>query len=235
MAARECSVFPLTARIACAYLGVDEIDEREGLNTMRDTIYLDKSAVPAALRGSYTGTKFEVEVCTSVHIPMTAGLWDGGSRDTYTAIRTVDGSTVTLSDSIHAPWDAARRSQDVTLTPGICVVEHRIFCGKDMGLRFYLHPVDAAPLLPAPAQEMTACEQLVLNYTVSRKSSYMGKDRYAMARDDLRYGYVPEGAPRPVMPSRGDWDAAKTALIARGLLNKAGAITTLGKNQAKYI
>ena len=28
----------------------------------------------------------------------------------------------------------------------------------------------------------------------------------------------------------GDWDAAKNALIARGMLNKAGAITTAGRN-----
>jgi len=32
------------------------------------------------------------------------------------------------------------------------------------------------------------------------------------------------------MVSRADWDAAKQSLIGRGYLNKAGAITTAGRN-----
>jgi hypothetical protein len=198
------------------------------------SVYIDRAQVPAQLRGSYSGTRFQVEVCEKVHIPMTAGLWDSGSRDTFHGVRLADGKQVALSDQMSAPWDNSRKSQDIAITPGFCVVEHSIFAGKDMGLRFYLHPVDAAPMLPAPV-ELSAFESLVLNYTVSRKSSYNGKDRYQMAMDDMRYGYRPEGAPRPVMPSRAQWDEAKVSLIARGMLNKAGAATTSGKNAAKHI
>ena len=45
------------------------------------TIHLEPSQVPAALRGAYDGRKFKAVVCESVEIPVTAGLWDGGSRD----------------------------------------------------------------------------------------------------------------------------------------------------------
>jgi hypothetical protein len=200
------------------------------------TVYLDKSQVPAQLRGAYSGTRFQVEVTDRVHIPITAGLWDGGSRDSYSAIRIADGAGVPFPGQDAAPWDATRVAREVALVPGICVVEHSIFCGKDMGLRFYLHPADAAPMLPPPADALPAIEQLILDYTAGRKSSYMGRDRYDMACEDLRHAIRypgSYGAPRmPEVPTRAQWDSAKLALIAKGYLNKAGAITTAGRNLA---
>jgi hypothetical protein len=35
---------------------------------------------------------------------------------------------------------------------------------------------------------------------------------------------------RQPFPTREQWDAAKSALIARGLINKNGAITSAGRN-----
>jgi hypothetical protein len=198
------------------------------------TIYLDRNQVPAVLCGAYRGNKFRVEVTESVHIPSHAGLWDGGSRNTFRGVRLVDGAEVPLSDNMSAPWDAKRQDFTAKLAPGIAVVEHSTFCGKDMGLRIYVHPSDAAPMLPAPI-ELTAVERLVLDYTATHKASYMGKDRFAMALDDFRrdrdYGHC--SSPIRAAVSRLDrpmWDAAKASLIARGMLNKAGAITTMGRN-----
>ena len=52
-----------------------------------------------------------------------------------------------------------------------------------------------------------------------------------MLRDDCRHTY---GGPMPCklteVPTRAQWDEAKAALIGRGLLNKAGAITVTGRN-----
>jgi hypothetical protein len=111
--------------------------------------------------------------------------------------------------------------------PGLAIVCHSHSCGSDAGLTFWLHPQDAAPLLPA-TEELGAIEQLVLDYTISRKASYAGKDRYQQAVDDLRGGYRSrEGIARL---DRALWDAAKGSLIARGLLNKAGAVTVAGRN-----
>ena len=195
---------------------------------MFTTIHLEPSQVPAALRRGYTGSKFQARVCESLTIPIDAGLWDGGSRELYAAVRLEDGATITLTGQDAAPWDMARAVREVALRPGFAVRVHVNFCGKDLGLRFYVHTDDAVKLLPAPVAELSPVDKLVLRYTAHRKSSYMGKDRFQMARDDGRYGYG-ENAGR-LMPTRPEWDAAKDALIARGLLNKAGAITVAGRN-----
>lgn len=185
------------------------------------TVYLDKNQVPAALRGSYQGNKFKAVVCESVTIPADAGLWSGGSRDTYTAIEFTTGKTVPVVEHNAAPWDGSRRDIPVTLKPGFAVVRHSMFCGTDMGLTFYVHPANATALLPAPSAELTEYEKIVLNATRSYKSSYAGKDRYDMARGDI------DGTD---FPTRQEWQRCKDSLIAKGLLNKAGAITTAGKN-----
>ncbi len=187
---------------------------------MTHTIHLEPTMVPAAMRGAYAGKQFKARVCETMTIPMTAGLWEGGSRDTFQVIRLDDGATVDAVQHNAAPWNAARRDIEVKLVPGIAVVEHTIFCGNDMGLTFYVHPDNAAKLLPAPV-ELTAFEQIVLNATAGYKSSYGGRDRYEMAQGDYR---------GQAYPTRSEWDAAKQSLIGRGMLNKAGAITVSGRN-----
>jgi len=195
---------------------------------MSDIIHLEPNMVPAQLRGAYAGRKFKAMVCETVTIPRTAGLWDGGSRETYTAIEFETGREVTLS-STAAPDDRSRRDNTVTLRPGFCVVLHSVFMGADSGLTFYIHPANAATLLPAPAAGLSEHESIVLTATRSYKSSYGGKDRYQMARDDVQFN----AAKLAAFPSRDQWDAAKAALIAKGLLNKAGAITTAGRNASR--
>jgi hypothetical protein len=115
---------------------------------MTTTVHLEASQVPATLRGSYSGKKFEAQVCTSVTIPATVGLWDGGSRDDYYGVALDTGETFQLPHSNAWPGFGARREVQVTLEPGKAVVRHSIFCGEDMGLTFYVHPDNAAKLLP---------------------------------------------------------------------------------------
>lgn len=189
------------------------------------TVYLDPKQVPTQLAAGYTGKKFKARVTESVHIPMTAGLWDGGSCDTYRVVRIADGAAMMPTAEGAAPWDNERKARDIKLEPGFCVIEHSIFCGKDMGLTFHVHPADAAPLLPSTT-ELDPTEQLVLNATAAFKASYNGRDRYDMATDDLRYARAP-------YPTRDAWNTAKEALISKGLLTKAGAITTAGRNAVK--
>lgn len=189
---------------------------------MRNEIALEPKMVPAHLRGSYNGKSFSAIVTESVTVPSHAGLWDSGSRDTFDAVHLADGRKVAVSDNVSAPWDD-RKSRVIPLIPGIAVIEHSIFCGKDMGLRFYVHPNDAAAMLPSPAAPLTDIESMVLRATATLKSSYNGKDRYQMTTDDLRYSGKP-------CPSRDQWNAAKDSLIAAGLLNAAGAITVKGRN-----
>jgi hypothetical protein len=113
---------------------------------MFDSIKLSGKEVPKYLRGSYTGRKFHVEVVTEVTIPSDANVWGGGSRDSYTAIRLADGATVTLGSN-EAPWSPQRQDKVIALQPDYAVVRHSIFCGKDTGLTFFVHPANAGKFL----------------------------------------------------------------------------------------
>lgn len=194
---------------------------------MANTIYLDPNQVPQHLRCGYAGRSFTAQITDKVTVPMDAGLWSGGSRDLYHVIRLSDGAMIEAQDHSAAPWDN-RRDNVVTLQPGIAVVRHSIFCGKDSGLTFYMVAADVAPMLPAPVADLTAHESIVLNATASYKSSYAGRDRYQMAQDDARYNL--HGMTLETYPTRAEWDSAKASLVTRGYLNKAGAITNAGRN-----
>jgi hypothetical protein len=190
------------------------------------TIHLEPSQVPAALRGAYDGRKFSAEITESVIIPSTAGLWDGGSREFYKLVQLSDGQVIEFPGQNAAPWDP-RNERRVQIKPGYAVVCHSIFCGKDMGLHYYIHPQNATALLPAKA-DLTSLEKLILEATRSLKSSYMGRDRYQMKLEDYRYSADAKNG--IAFPTRAEWEQAKADLYGKGYLNKAGAITVKGRN-----
>jgi hypothetical protein len=197
---------------------------------MSNDIHLDPNQVPASIRRSYNGKHFRAVVTDSVFIPADAGTWSGGSRTVYTAIHLESGETKAACDTMSAPWDESRKDQRVELKDGFAIVAHNIFCGKDLGLVIYVRPENAAAMLPAPV-DLPPVQKLILKYTKERKSSYMGRDRYDMASEDMRYGGITiKALGVETMPSRDEWNQGKAELIAAGFLNKAGAITTKGKN-----
>jgi len=187
------------------------------------TIYLTPDQVPAHLRNGYSGKRFKAIVSDSVTIPSDADLWSGGSRDRYQVVELSSGKVSAPAHYNKAPWDV-RADNTIALAAGYAVVRHSMFCGKDMGLTFYIHPSDTVALLPAPSAELSAVEKIVLNATASYKASYNGRDRYQMAQDDQRW------SKNPVTFDRAAWDSAKASLVTKGLLNKAGAITVAGRN-----
>jgi hypothetical protein len=193
------------------------------------TIYLDPNQVPAMLRGAYQGKKFQAVVCESTTIPADAGLWDGGSRETFRVVELATGRAINPPgiNQASAPWDK-RESVTVDLQNGYAVVRHSMFCGKDMGLTFYVHPDNAQKLLPAPqADDMTAHEKSVLEATCGLKSSYQGRDRYDLSQ---RGDYNIAKRAYDYAMTREEWNAAKESLIRRGYLNKTGAVTVSGRN-----
>jgi hypothetical protein len=196
-------------------------------------IYLDRNDVPQQLRAHYSGRKFRAYIVESVTVPADSGTWSGGSRSVYFGVRLDTGERVKLSDTFSAPWDEGRQDVTLELRPGVAVVEHSIFQGKDMGLEFYIHPESAAKLLPAPAgDEPSPHEKIVLIATRSYKSSYNGQDRYDMAKSDYEPMWATDDKPLKYgpYPTRDQWQSAKDSLIEKKLLNRAGAITTKGKN-----
>lgn len=188
------------------------------------TVHLDPSAIPAHLRGSYTGRKFTAEACETVNVPATAGLWDGGTRDLYQALELSTGKAVDLIDRNASPWSEARGMwpATVSLKPGYCI--RRETQGWWQSVHFYVHPADIVSMLPAPAPELDAYETAVLTATATFKASYGGQDRRQMWNAN-------GGVPTDITP--GEWATAKLHLIELGLLNAAGAITTKGRNAAK--
>ena len=198
---------------------------------MLNAIHLDPKQAAPIIRATfpgYTGKHCKIRAQSSVTFN---GLnWSGGSRSTYRACR-LDGTPLESQHDMSAPppWSNPFEGKTVDIPAGCAVVEHSYFCGKDMGLTIYAPPADVAPMLPAPV-EFAPFEALVLKYTVERKSSYNGQDRFAMAVSDLSQSWR---TPIQTPPTRAEWDEAKAALIARGFLNKSGAVTIAGRNAHK--
>lgn len=91
----------------------------------------------------YTGRTFRVEYCTSVCFHDTN--WGGGTHNDYVAVRMSTGKAGRLVAP--APWVNAIEGQRVELPEDVVIVEHSIFCGRDLGIRFYVHESKAPRFL----------------------------------------------------------------------------------------
>jgi hypothetical protein len=181
-------------------------------------MHLEPNQVPAHLKSGYNGKRFQAEPAESVTIPSYAGLWDGGSRTTYSAIELATGRTVPVSDNMSAPWSDKRQDVTVPLKSGFAIVKHSIFCGKDMGLTFLVHPSDIVKLIPEqPKDDLSATELKVLAIIRGLKSSYRANQ------------YARQGI------SEGEVEAIKGKLTRLGYTNKAGAITVAGRNRSEGV
>lgn len=81
-------------------------------------------------------------------------FWDGGSKNSYRAVKLATGETAELITG-NSPWSAIAEGVAIPLEPGIAVVEESVFCGKLMPLRVYIHPANLAPFLN-PSHHQTA-------------------------------------------------------------------------------
>jgi hypothetical protein len=167
---------------------------------------------------SYMGRKFRLTVRDGASSPMSlTSYWDGGSRDYYRVVRLADFAIVEVPQN-GTPFDGLNFGAESLPAPGFMVVEHSIFCGKDVGLTFHVHPENAAKFLPAAATaELTWGQRVVLCATRSLKSSHNGRTRADAAVEETGI-------------TRAEWDEAKSLCISQGLLNAAGAATIAGKN-----
>lgn len=177
--------------------------------------HLDRKDVPANLRAGYSGNKFKAQAVTSVMVRADAGLWSGGTRDFYYMIRLADGATCAFPGQQNAPWNKERTDKEISIDPGFAIVRHSHFRGDDKGLEFYVNPADIAKLVPQDNEpELCAVENTALYIARAFKSSARA-DEYRRAGIDAN-----------------EADAIKARLISLGYLNKAGAITTKGRNKS---
>lgn len=63
--------------------------------------------------------------------------WDGGTRSYYVAVRIADGGISNFGTD--NPFERSAH-EEVDLPVGVLLVEHSIFCGKDMGITVWGHP-----------------------------------------------------------------------------------------------
>lgn len=180
-------------------------------------MYIDtpevRTLVARAFPG-YNGTKFKVEPFSG---PMRlTSYWSGGSIDYWKIVRLTDGKTAGVPEN-GTPF-MPELKECASLPENCCLVRHTIFCGKDMGCTVYVRPENLTPMLPA-VPVLTRNEQIVLAATAGLKSSYGGIKNYRFHEAHEITGIT-----------ESEYEHAKGSCIAKGLLNKAGAITGEGRN-----
>ena len=180
------------------------------------TVYLEPNQVPEVLKSGYNGRKFEA--CITESITLNNTFWDGGTRSTYSVVELATGRQAAIArDSAPSWFGTDYNGESIALKPGFAVIEHSIFCGKDMGLTFHIHPDNAAKLLPQSDDSLSESELCMLSATAGLKSSYGGrKPRVDMMH---RYGF-----------SDSDIVAATESLKGKKLLRGNGSITPAGRN-----
>lgn len=177
-------------------------------------------AICRAAFPNYRGRTVQLRQAESFTLSGT--YWDGGTRSSYAAVTLSDVPRAKSLPHFNPPQFGGPRTDPVVeLDPRSAIVEHVIFCGKDLGLRIYARPEALTPMLPESV-ELDQNEGFVLTATAHLKAHYAGKDRF----DNSHY----ERALKLPEMTREDWEAAKARLIGRKLLNKRGAITNDGRN-----
>ena len=109
-------------------------------------IKLKKEQVRKLLRESfpdYKGRKFYLEFKDRITVYNLN--WSGGSKNEYAFFRADNKKAFVPA---RPPWDNPFEKQAFDLSPEVLVVEHCIFCGRDMGITVYAHPKLAARILP---------------------------------------------------------------------------------------
>jgi hypothetical protein len=110
----------------------------------------DVDMIVRATFPEYRGRKIRVAAAEGVTLHDLN--WSGGTRSQYRGA-SLSGQSLGNADRYNqlAPWDSRQiEGQRLPLVPGVVVVEHSMFCGKDTGLRIYVHPADMPRLLAAP-------------------------------------------------------------------------------------
>jgi hypothetical protein len=206
---------------------------------MAQTIHINTPDVPPHIRRAveYSGRKWKIQVAEQVHIP--SQNWSGGSVQRFYAVNLETGKSGPVEDPRPWPESMAAIGQ-YQIPPGLALLCHSIFSGKDMGVTIYLHPTNASALLPKPTGDsLNPIEKIVLCASAALKSSYMGQDRYQMVCEGAYKGVPNRPKELNALAEAGitrlEWDDAKANLIARGFLSKRGAITTKGRNAEENI
>lgn len=139
--------------------------------------------------------------------------WDEGSKRDYWVIRLADLKCIGVQDQLSPFRDSPFHDATHKIPDGFVIAVYDQW-GQHDHMEIISPAANITPLLPAPV-ELTDDERKCLISTRSHKSSYGGDSNYRRTQAGM---------------TASAWDAAKASLIARGFLNKAGAITNAGRN-----
>ena len=188
------------------------------------TYFIDKpdesiKAIVSKCYPSYRGKKFQL----STSIPNRLdSYWDGGSKTSYVFFNLADSNVMRVGSN-HPMFGADKPRELSHLPDGVLIVAHSIFCGKDSGITIYANGIDLKPMLPESSNDLNRYHKIVLAATAGLKASYGGikNFRFKEARNETGISWD-------------QWESAKSELISKKLLNKAGAITASGRNVIGY-
>jgi hypothetical protein len=181
-------------------------------------MYVAANQVKDVLRAGapeFKGREAEIKVSKTVRLANTQ--WSGGCVDIYTFVRLAD---LAVMPTPKQPFmeNSPLHETDLPIPEGFLVVIYKKR-GTAADLVTILTPVEnMLAALPAPAV-VSEDERIVLLATRTLKSSYAGIKNYRFSEANRKFGITLDR-----------WEAAKTALIGRKLLNAAGAITPDGRN-----
>lgn len=96
----------------------------------------------------YTGRKFRLEI--GPHVTLWNTAWDGGSRSQYVAVDLVTGAVSRPKAEVVRAFPKSSRTPSVDIPVDKIVIEHTIFCGKDVGITIY---VGSANVFKGPGVE----------------------------------------------------------------------------------
>lgn len=179
--------------------------------------FADCAKIVKAAYPDYRG-KGDVIVDTSGRFDCVDRYWSEGCRNYYVIVRLADGLPCAEIPGVNPLRDTADQ-HDCVIPAGYAVV-CRKFRGQRELMEISVSSENVAQFLPAPKAELTENQAKCLRATKSFKSSYGGNSNIRQESSGL---------------SQSSWAEAKAQLIQMGLLNKAGAITTAGKNVVEVI
>jgi hypothetical protein len=107
---------------------------------------LTKKQVPAMLLKAfpdYNGRKFSFNITKSVYLQ---NYWSGGTRYFVKLVNLITGEIKEAAPTTENPFRPEAHGT-FEIPKDWCVVEHILFCGKDLGLCFNISPQNAPPFL----------------------------------------------------------------------------------------
>lgn len=95
---------------------------------------------------SYKKRKAFLSVADKVELYGT--YWDGGTRNTYTAVNLATGAVVTGPQYNPPQFGGPRENPIVEIPEGIVIVKTGVFCGRTAFATVYVNPKNATKFLP---------------------------------------------------------------------------------------